>query len=414
MRKISIVGAGQFGLHLGIALRQAGYDVTIVTNRTAQQISDGRVTSSQILFRPVLEMEDALGLNRWAGKEGVGTGYHVTITDGQGGKLFGFGDAVDGGMGQSVDQRLKFPYWMHLFEQAGGELVVADVGVPELEDLASTSDLVIVAAGKGEVSGLFERDSRLSKYDRAQRHVMMAYVHGLKPDEHGSSTIRFVQIPGVGEWVNFPGVTHSGACDMLLFVSRFDGPIYELTSNAGSGAEVLAAGHEYLRRYAPWEAERCADMRLTDELGWLAGAVTPTVRRPFAHLPSGRAIMGGGDTVVLNDPIVGQGANNASKHADVVLKAILAHGDKPFDEEFMQRTFDAHWEKAQWVAQFCNTMLDPPPHVGAVLHAAVSSQPIRDTFQRGFGDASVLADWFFDEEAAMKKVQSVTAPTAAG
>ena len=43
MRRIGIVGAGQAGLHLGIGLLQHGYEVTIVTDRTAEDIRTGRV-----------------------------------------------------------------------------------------------------------------------------------------------------------------------------------------------------------------------------------------------------------------------------------------------------------------------------------------------------------------------------------
>ena len=42
MRDIVIVGAGQAGLQLGIGLLDAGYDVTVVSNRTPEQIRDGQ------------------------------------------------------------------------------------------------------------------------------------------------------------------------------------------------------------------------------------------------------------------------------------------------------------------------------------------------------------------------------------
>ena len=47
-----------------------------------------------------------------------------------------------------------------------------------------------------------------------------------------------------------------------------------------------------------------------------------------------------GDAVCLNDPITGQGSNNAAKAAAVYLKRILDHGDRPFDEAWMQGTFN--------------------------------------------------------------------------
>lgn len=406
MRKISIVGAGQFGLHLGIALQRAGYDVTIMSNRTGEQLRNGRVLSSQILFRPVLEMEAALGLNPWHDQGFAATGNSLTVANGKGGKILSIGQPVEGGMGQSVDQRLKMPLWMDLFEQAGGKLVIADAGLPELQQLADQSDLVIVAAGKGEIARLFERDPQLSVHDKPQRHVAMFYVNGMKPDHLGGSTLRFVQVPSIGEYVTFPGITHSGGCDILLFESVIGGPMHNLMKDADTGEKVLAGAQQILRTYIPWEAERCVDMQLTDDQAWLAGSFAPTIRRAFARLPSGQAIMGGGDVVVINDPIIGQGANNASKHADVVFKAIVAHGDRPFDEAFMQRTFDAHWEKAQWVCRFTNMMLNPPAHTVPVIMAMLSNKPLLNAFQEGFADASTLSDWLFDEASAMRKIAS--------
>ena len=34
---------------------------------------------------------------------------------------------------QSVDQRIKFPGWMKYFEKIGGELVIHEAGVADLE-----------------------------------------------------------------------------------------------------------------------------------------------------------------------------------------------------------------------------------------------------------------------------------------
>ena len=44
------------------------------------------------------------------------------------------------------------------FERRGGRLVIQDVGIEELEQLANDYELVLLAAGKGEVVKQFERD----------------------------------------------------------------------------------------------------------------------------------------------------------------------------------------------------------------------------------------------------------------
>ena len=65
MPTITIVGAGQAGLQLGLGLLGNGYDVTIVSNRTPEQIQGGQVTSSQCMFDSSLAHERALGIEFW-------------------------------------------------------------------------------------------------------------------------------------------------------------------------------------------------------------------------------------------------------------------------------------------------------------------------------------------------------------
>jgi 2-polyprenyl-6-methoxyphenol hydroxylase-like FAD-dependent oxidoreductase len=65
MRKIAIVGGGQAGLQLALGLLKNNYEVTIVSDRTAEQIFNGRVTSSQFMFHNSLQNERDLGINFW-------------------------------------------------------------------------------------------------------------------------------------------------------------------------------------------------------------------------------------------------------------------------------------------------------------------------------------------------------------
>ena len=83
------------------------------------------------------------------------------------------------------------------------------------------------------------------------------------------------------------------------------------------------------------------------------------MRKPVGRLPSGALVLGLADTVCLNDPITGQGSNNASKAAKVYMDAIVARGDRPFDAAFMQATFDAYWAYAQFVTGWTNALLQP-------------------------------------------------------
>ena len=57
MRNITIVGAGQSGLQLGLGLLQNGYRVRMITNRTPEDIATGKVMSSQFMFNDSLQTE---------------------------------------------------------------------------------------------------------------------------------------------------------------------------------------------------------------------------------------------------------------------------------------------------------------------------------------------------------------------
>jgi len=168
-------------------------------------------------------------------------------------------------------------------------------------------------------------------------------------------------------------------------------------SDVHSPAEHLERSLEILERFLPWEAARCQDVALTDANGVLTGRLAPTVRGPIARLPSGAAVLGMADAVVLNDPITGQGSNNAAKCAEIYLTSILEQGEG-FDERFMQRTFDRYWRGyAQWVVSWTNALLAPPqPHVLRLLQAAQELPALAETIADGFDDPRVYYPWWFD------------------
>ena len=168
MRNITIVGAGQSGLQLGLGLLQNGYRVRMITNRTPEDIATGKVMSSQFMFNDSLQAERDLGINFWE-KECPNTdALGVTIAAPDGGKAVSWVYTLDK-PGQAVDQRVKFPGWMKKFAERGGELVIHEAGVADLENYARSSDLVILAGGKGDIVKLFERDAERSPFDKPQR-----------------------------------------------------------------------------------------------------------------------------------------------------------------------------------------------------------------------------------------------------
>lgn len=399
-RTLTIVGGGQSGLQLGCGLLSHGYRVHIVQNRTAEQIRNGRVLSSQCMFGAALQNERDVGLALWDDScppvESIN--FCVPAPDGSGVKAIDWNGKLDR-PGFSVDQRVKIPAWMKEFERRGGRLTIADAGVADLEAYARESDLVIVAAGKGDIARLFERDPDRSQFAKPQRALALTYVKGMTP-RPVQSAVCFNLIPTVGEYFVFPALTVNGPCEIMVFEGIPGGPM-DCWGEVKTPAEHLAKSKWILDTFLPWEAERCRDIALTDDNGILAGSFAPTVRKPIARLPSGALALGLADAVCLNDPITGQGSNNASKAAKIYMDAILSHGDKPFDAAFMQAAFERYWAYAQYVVGWTNALLQPPPpHVLAIMGAAQGFPALARRIANGFDNPLDLFPWFAVPEEA--------------
>jgi Styrene monooxygenase A putative substrate binding domain len=408
-RGITIVGGGQAGLQLGCGLLDKGCEVHLVQNRGAEDIQKGRVMSSQCMFDIALQNERDLGLNLWdaACPTIDSINFTVPAPDGSGGKAIDWNGKLDR-PAQSVDQRVKFPAWMAEFERRGGRLTIKDAGLADLEDYAKNSELVIVAAGKGDIAKLFERDAEKSPFDRPQRALALTYVHGMKPREDYSA-VAFNLIPGVGEYFVFPALTINGPCEIMVLEGVPGGPM-DCWKDIKTPAEHLTQSKAILDAFLPWEAERCGAIELTDDNGILAGAFAPVVRKPIGRLPSGALAFGLADAVCLNDPITGQGSNNASKAAKVYMDAIVAHGDRPFDAAFMQTTFDAYWNYAQYVTGWTNALLrPPPPHVLQLMGAAQGFPTLARRIANGFDQPVDLFPWFAVPEEAERYLQQLGA-----
>ncbi|RDI75422.1 hypothetical protein Gocc_1220 [Gaiella occulta] len=409
MARITIVGGGQSGLQLGIGLVRNGYDVTVVSDRTPEQIHDGRVTSSQCMFASALDNERALGIDFWDDTcppvEGIGLAVPHPELPGE--KAIDWGARLDR-PAQSVDQRVKFPRWMEHFESLGGKLVFHSAGVDDMERYAADSDLLVVAAGKGDITRLFERDPQRSPFDRPMRALALTYVTGMTPRPEFSA-VCFNIVPGVGEYFVFPALTTSGPCEIMVFEGVPGGPM-DCWGDVTTPEQHLAKSKWILDTFMPWEGARCREVELTDANGILAGRFAPTVRKPVGVLPSGRPVLGMADAVLLNDPITGQGSNNASKGAAVYLRRILERGDGPFDAPWMQETFEQLWAYAGKVVGWTNALLlPPPPHVLNVLGAAGQFPAVAHRFANGFDNPPDFYDWFMDPAKADAYLAEVAA-----
>ncbi|NGN63269.1 FAD-binding oxidoreductase [Streptomyces sp. A7024] len=412
MRKILIVGAGHAGLQLALGLQGRGYDVTLITARTADEIRGGRILSTQCMFGTALGHERALGLDFWAGQAPQVGGIGVSVAGPEGQRVIDWLGKLDA-PAESVDQRVKVAGWLEKFAERGGRVEVGEATTDELAKRAADYDLVLAASGRGGLGGLFERDPERSPYGAPQRALSVAYVHGLQPrPEHPDvHAVRCNLVPGAGELFVIPGLAPTGPCHMLFFEAVPGGPL-DVFGDRPEPAEHLARTLDLMKSFVPWEYERAAaGVELTDAGSTLAGGFAPEVRKPVGELPGGTPVLGVADAVVANDPITGQGSNNASKCAASYLDSILEQGETaPFDAAWMQTAFDRYWNLAAPATKWSNAMLAPPPeHIFQLLGAAGELQPIADRFANAFDDPADLEEWFFTPETAGAFLERVAA-----
>lgn len=398
-----MVGAGQSGAQLALGLLRNGYDVTLLNDRTPDEVLAGGVLSSQCMFDSALQTERALELDLWADTCPDIDGISMYVDSGSGRSVEWLGrlDAP----AQSVDQRVKLSRWMEEFENAGGRLRIQAASPGQVDDLTRHHDLVVVATGKGDLGRIFAPDRARSPYDKPQRALALTYVHGMSARDD-LDVVSFNVVPGVGEYFTFPALGPDGPCDIMVFEGVPCGSM-DCWDDVRTPEQHLARSLQILRTFFPKEHARCSNVTLTDQGGVLRGRLTPTVRRAVATLPSGAPVLGLADAVVLNDPVTGQGSNNAAKASAFYLDSILGRGDQPFDEAWMRGTFESFWRGwAQWVVRWTNAVLAPPePHLLEVYAEAAELPTLADQIANGFDDPRTLYQWWFDAEEAKRLVE---------
>ncbi|MGO9887509.1 MAG: styrene monooxygenase/indole monooxygenase family protein [Solirubrobacteraceae bacterium] len=409
MASFLIVGAGQSGLQLGIGLLDDGHDVTVVSNRTPEDIRNGRLTSGQCMFGKALATERALGIDLWEQECPQAEGMAIAVANPAGGSpLVDWAARLDQAA-MSVDQRVKMPAWMELLEQRGGRLEIAQAGIDDLERYCDTHDLVIIAAGRGETSKLFRRIPELSPFEKPQKLVAIVAVTGVAPRPEWDA-VCFNMVPGVGENIVVPTLTPSGPGHLVVFQLVPGGP-WDCFGEADSVEKHLAVSKRLQKEFVPQMYERCRHAEPMDATAFLFGGVTPIVREAVGQLPSGRFVLGIGDTVAVNDPLTAPGANSAAKAADAYLSAIRAHGDAPYDRAFMEQTSDAFWNSTMRFVCGWNNMLlrGMPDRVLRALVAANEAPAIRDRFVNGFANPADYFDWLVPPDQAAGFLEQVAA-----
>lgn len=410
-QRIAIVGAGQAGLQLGIGLLEKGFDVTLLSDRSAEEIYHGRLSVTAALFSTALSYEAELGLDMWAGEAPLIDGVHVDFCI-QPRNLLLTVEGAFGGPCRAVDYRLKTSTWMRELERRGGKLLIRTVAADDLEALAAEHDAVFIATGKEALSSIFPRDDARSLYPRPARHLVAFTLAGLRPWEGipFRHPAKFSITAGVGEifWIPFLG--RRGEPCWSIVIEGIPGTVMDRFQGVRDTGAALATAREVVAEIAPWETATLAGARLIDERAWGPGKLACVVRRPVATLPSGRVVFGLGDAVARFDPITAQGANNAAKMAHGLTAAIAERGGEGLDAAWMTGWFEGHWERhVRHMAEYTRIMLEPLNAAGIeVLLAASRSRAVGDPFIAAFNDPAGYFPWMADLAAARRFVAERT------
>ncbi|MBD2359359.1 oxygenase [Tolypothrix sp. FACHB-123] len=410
MRQIAIIGAGQAGLHLGINLVEAGYAVTLFSDRTPEAVLNGKVGAFPILFPDALQLEQRL--NFWQEEFPGSDLFRSEVCDPQGNLAFTVSSLLERPW-QGVDQRLKFSTWMQEFIKIGGELVVRSMAIADLEECAKNYDLVVVSTGRGSFSTLFAPDTEKTQHDKPKRHIAGAIVTGVQQDETELRTSKMTIIPEVGEILQMPFYAKDEISAQVIAIEAYPGGAMDQFTGVQSGAELLETIKKVIQQFKPWSYEAVKNIELADEQSWVNGAITPTIRKPIGRLPSGAIVMGVGDAVILHDPLTGQGANSATKMAHLLKQRIIEHGNQHFDESWMQRVFDEFWTYAQYTYAYTDCLLSPPAYLQEIMGAMAENPEVTQDYLNGVNHPPSLSPWFFDAESAKEYLAQKKANLAA-
>jgi Styrene monooxygenase A putative substrate binding domain len=357
-RKVAIIGAGLAGATAGLGLVEAGFDVTIYSDRDRSALrNDVPPTGTAILFGQALEHDSEIIEDLY--DSGVSTGMSARISAGSGDTLapvlgFDVPFKFDGRVkGQAVDVRLRADDRLGRFLARGGKLKVQAVTPADVDAIAGAADLTLVATGKGGLASLFPIDPVHSTYTEPQRHLLLATFKGL---ERADSAFAYRSSDGgrhnilnihaeFGE-VFFGPYQHKdiGASWTFLGFARPGSPWVDLFNSAIDTQTVRDVVVKLFATYFPDDVALIEQIEPLheDQYSWFRGAVSPIVRRAVATTANGHAIAAIGDTAIAVDPIAAQGAQNTVVQAASLLSAIKSYDGK-FTHDWLNEQFSKHW-----------------------------------------------------------------------
>ena len=314
---------------------------------------------------------------------------------------------------------MKMAGWMETFAQRGGQLVIHGAAVADLDYFSRAYDLVLVAAGKGELVSMFERDASRSPYSEPQRALAVAYVHGMDRARSTPTSTRSAATwcPGVGELFVMPTYTHLRPGRHPVLGGHPRRPPRRLQGGEGPGRAPVP--HPGADGAVHALGVRAGHQGRADGRGRHARRpLRPDRAQADRPAPRRRAVLGVADVVVANDPITGQGSNSASKCAATYLAA-----DPRARRQAVRRGVDAADVRPLLEHRPARHQVDerhagvPPEHVLNLIGSGEQFQPVADRFANAFNNPADFENFFYEPEktdAYLAEVAGAAAADGAG
>jgi len=397
MKNIGIVGSGIAGLHLGLFLQKHGINATIYSDKSPDQIRAGRLSNFVVRFEHTRERERALGVVHWEYPDfGVfGVEMHIGIDP----PLVWRGSLKR--PASSVDMRIYQSALLEDFATRGGEVRFGALESNDVVRLSEQYDLMVVASGRGSLAEMFPRDPARSPFTQPQRLLTGAFFRGIGfPDQ---LRVIYCISPGNGEIFQAPFTTFNGRVCSILF-ECIPGQALEVLMHMryeNDPQKFDATVMELLRKHAPpiYQRVNPKEFGVLRPLDLLQGGITPTVRNGYTPLGNGKFAMALGDMHMLNDPIIAQGANSASRCAWLLGETLLQ--DRKIDETFCRETEQKLWEAGRAATEWTNMVLQPaPPYVLEVFAAAAQNKALADEVIENFNTPEQNLEIFSTPEGA--------------
>ena len=417
MRKIAVIGSGTSGMVFAHKMLQSGYDITVYSDRTAQQwLNESAPTGTAYIYDVNIQFERDLGLEHWGDDTFHGEGIHFDWQPTHGAERIAAAGLFASDQGGAVDIRMRVNRWMIDFETAGGKIVYGVVTPELLDHISGTHDLTVLAVGKGDLARVIPRDPDRSVYDKPQRNLAMLICDGIEhvaADRADFVPVKFNFFADAGEYFWVP-YTHKdiGHAWCVLFEPK-PGSYLDRFGDCKNANDIAEVGRELIETYAPYEWQHVKNMRPVpgDAHCWLKGRFPPTVRMGSGRTDSGGLVVPIGDVAVLFDPIGGQGGNCAVKNTHFVAERIIEHGNDEFDEEWAENIRNQFWENhAQAAYAFNNILLEPLTDAWKIVltGAAESFAFGSEHFIGNVDKPNNYFPWIEDAEAAKAKVAPYT------